>query len=162
MAGPLRLSLAQYRELEAFAQFGSDLDAATQKQLDRGARLVELLKQPNYSPYPMEEQVVTVWAGTEGKVDDIPVGDVRRFETEFLQYLRHSHAGVLATIAADDWNDDIVAALDEAIANFKQMFLGADGKIVVNEEEAEAMAAGVETREQVKRVKKTPPPPGKK
>jgi F-type H+-transporting ATPase subunit alpha len=162
VAGRLRLDLAQYRELEAFAAFASDLDRASRNQLERGARLVELLKQSNYSPYPMEEQVVSVWSGTEGKLDDIPVSEVRRFETEFLQYLRHSHGGVLATIAAEDWNDDIVAALDEAIANFKQMFLGADGKIVVHEEEAEAMAEGVETREQVKRVKKTPPPPGKK
>jgi len=163
VAGRLRLDLAQYRELEAFAAFASDLDRASRQQLDRGARLVELLKQPNYSPYPVEEQVVSVWAGTEGKLDDIPVGEIRRFESEFLAYLRHSHAGVLATIAGNDWDDDIVATLDEAIANFKQMFLSADGKIIVNEEEAEAMKEGVETKEAVKRVKKAPPkPPAKK
>ena len=80
VAGRLRLDLAQYRELEAFAAFASDLDRASRAQLERGARLVELLKQPNYSPYPVEEQVVSVWAGTEGKLDDIPVGDIRRFE----------------------------------------------------------------------------------
>ncbi len=156
VAGRLRLDLAQYRELEAFAAFASDLDRASRNQLEKGSRLVELLKQPNYSPYPIEEQVVSVWAGTEGKIDDIPVGDVSRFEREFLQYLRHSNAGVLATIAANDWNDDVVLALDEAIVNFKQMFLAADGAIVINEEDAEAMAAGVETRETVKRVKKNP------
>ena len=96
VAGSLRLNLAQYRELEAFAAFASDLDRASRAQLDRGSRLVELLKQPNYSPYPVQEQVVSVWAGTEGKLDDIPVGEVRRFESEFLQYLRHKHEGVLA------------------------------------------------------------------
>ena len=93
VAGRLRLDLAQYRELESFAAFASDLDRASRQQLERGGRLVELLKQPNYSPYPVEEQIVSVWAGTEGKLDDIPVGDVRRFEAEFLQYLRHSQQG---------------------------------------------------------------------
>jgi F-type H+-transporting ATPase subunit alpha len=163
VAGRLRLDLAQYRELEAFAAFASDLDRASRQQLDRGARLVELLKQPNYSPYPVEEQVVSVWAGTEGKLDDIPVGEIRRFETEFLAYLRHSHAGVLATIADNEWNDDLVVSLDEAIASFKQMFLSADGKPVVHEDPAKAMAEGVETKEAVKRVKKAPPkPPARK
>ena len=110
VAGRLRLDLAQYRELEAFAAFASDLDQASRQQLDRGARLVELLKQPNYSPYPIEEQIVSIWAGTEGKLDDIPVGDVRRFETEFLQNLRHSNKGTLDAIAAGKWDDDIVAS----------------------------------------------------
>jgi F-type H+/Na+-transporting ATPase subunit alpha len=158
VAGRLRLDLAQFRELEAFAAFASDLDRASRAQLERGARLVELLKQSNYNPYPVEEEVVSVWAGTEGKLDDIPVVDVRRFETEFLQYLRHSHAGVLQAIADGGWNDDIVATLDEAIIRFKQLFLTADGKPVINEEEAEAMAEGVETKETIKRVKKSPPP----
>jgi F-type H+-transporting ATPase subunit alpha len=158
VAGRLRLDLAQYRELEAFAAFASDLDRASRQQLERGSRLVELLKQPNYSPYPVEEQVVSVWSGTEGKLDDIPVVEVRRFETEFLAYLRHSHAGVLATIAGNVWNADISSTLDEAIVHFKQMFLAADGKPIVNEDPAKAMAAGVETQEKVKRVKKTPPP----
>ncbi len=158
VAGRLRLDLAQYRELEAFAAFASDLDRASRNQLERGSRLVELLKQPNYSPYPVEEATVSIWAGTEGKLDDVPVGDVRSFETQFLQYLRHQHAGVLATIAANEWNDDVVTTLDEAIVHFKQVFLGADGKLVINEEEAEAMADGVETQEKVRRIKKTPPP----
>jgi len=163
VAGRLRLDLAQFRELEAFSAFASDLDRASRAQLDKGGRLVELLKQPNYSPYPMDEEVVSVWAGTEGKLDDIPVGEIRRFETEFLAYLRHSHAGVLATIASDEWNDDLVVSLDDAIAQFKQMFLAADGKPVVQEDPAKAMAEGVETKEAVKRVKKAPPkPPAKK
>jgi F-type H+-transporting ATPase subunit alpha len=157
VAGRLRLDLAQYRELEAFAAFASDLDRASRAQLERGARLVELLKQPNYTPYPVEEQVVSIWAGTAGKVDDIPVADIRRFESEFLQYLRHSHAGVLQAIADNDWNDDIVTSLDEALGHFKQMFLGGGGDMRVNEEEAKAMAEGVETQEKVRRVKRTPP-----
>jgi F-type H+-transporting ATPase subunit alpha len=160
VGGRLRLDLAQYRELEAFAAFASDLDRASRAQLDRGARLVELLKQQNYSPFPMSEEVVSVWAGTEGKLDDIPVNDVRRFEGEFLQYLRHAHAGVLASIAAGDWSDDIVSTLDQAIVHFKDMFLSEDRSIEVHEEAAKAMREGVETKETVKRVKKkaTPPP----
>jgi F-type H+/Na+-transporting ATPase subunit alpha len=157
VAGRLRLDLAQFRELEAFAAFASDLDRASRAQLERGARLVELLKQSNYSPYPVEEQVVSIWSGTAGKVDDIPVGEIRRFESEFLQYLRHSHAGVLQAIAANDWNDDIVASLDEAIGNFKQMFLAGEGGMKVTDEEAEAMGEGVETQEKVRRIKRTPP-----
>jgi F-type H+-transporting ATPase subunit alpha len=156
VSGRLRLDLAQYRELEAFSAFASDLDRASRQQLERGARLVELLKQPNYSPFPVEDQVVSVWAGTEGKIDDIPVGDVRRFEGEFLNHLRNHYAGVLTQIANNDWNDDIKAALDEAITSFKQQFLSANGGIVVNEEEAEAMAAGVETHEKVRRIRRTP------
>jgi F-type H+-transporting ATPase subunit alpha len=156
VAGRLRLDLAQYRELEAFAAFASDLDRASRMQLERGARLVELLKQPEHTPFPVEEQVVSVWAGTEGKLDDIPVGDIRRFETEFLRYLRHNHSGVLAQIAANEWNDDIKAALDEALSHFKQTFLSEDAGIVINEEEAEAMAEGVETQEKVRRIRRAP------
>ena len=158
VAGRLRLDLAQFRELEAFAAFASDLDRASRAQLDRGARLVELLKQTNYNPYPIENQVVSIWAGTEGKLDDIPVTDIHRFESEFLENLRQSREGLLHTIADGDWNDDIVASLDEAILHFKTIFLTGDGKPVINEEEAEAMAEGVERKETVKRVKRTPPP----
>jgi F-type H+-transporting ATPase subunit alpha len=158
VAGRLRLDLAQFRELEAFAAFASDLDRASRAQLDRGARLVELLKQTNYNPYPIENQVVSIWAGTEGKLDDIPVTDIHRFESEFLENLRQSREGLLHAIADGDWNDDIVASLDEAILHFKTIFLTGDGKPVINEEEAEAMAEGVERKETVKRVKRTPPP----
>src|SRR5215831_1561906 len=139
VAGRLRLDLAQFRELESFSAFASDLDRASRAQLERGGRLVELLKQPNYSPFPVEEEVVSVWAGTEGKLDDIPVGDIRRFETEFLSYLRHSHAGTLTAIADGTWDDDVVTTLDEAIAHFKDMFLAKDRGIEVHEEAAEAM-----------------------
>jgi F-type H+-transporting ATPase subunit alpha len=112
---------------------------------------MELIKQSNYSPYPIEEQVVSIWAGTEGKLDDIPVGDVRRFEAEFLEHLRHSHRSTLDAIAANEWGDDIIAALDDAIAKFKDRFLAKDEGIRVNELEAAAMANGVESRETVTR-----------
>ncbi len=122
VAGRLRLDLAQYRELEAFAAFASDLDKASRAQLERGARLVELLKQPNYSPYPVEEQVVSIWAGTEGKLDDIPVGEIRRFESEFLEFLRHQYRSTLSAIADQQWDDEIfdragVAELFDAIGS---------------------------------------------
>src|SRR5881398_1697016 len=94
VAGRLRLDLAQYRELESFAAFGSDLDKASKAQLERGARLVELLKQPQYDPFPVERQVVSVWAGTSGQLDDVPVKDIRRFEREFLDYIAHQHKGI--------------------------------------------------------------------
>ena len=95
VAGRLKLDLAQFRAMEAFAMFASDLDAASKAQLARGARLVELLKQPQSSPYPVEEQVVAVWAGTSGKLDDVEVEDTSRFESEFLDYLRRERGGVL-------------------------------------------------------------------
>ncbi|MBF5030594.1 MULTISPECIES: F0F1 ATP synthase subunit alpha [unclassified Micromonospora] len=152
VAGSLRLNLAQFRELEAFAAFASDLDRASRAQLDRGSRLVELLKQPNYSPYPVQEQVVSVWAGTEGKLDDVPVGEVRRFESEFLQYLRHKHEGVLAGIADNKWDDDIISSLDSAIAEFKQVFLGKEDEVRVNDAPAKPLE-GDQTRETVTRFR---------
>ncbi|MCW3818738.1 F0F1 ATP synthase subunit alpha [Micromonospora sp. DR5-3] len=152
VAGSLRLNLAQFRELEAFAAFASDLDKASRAQLERGSRLVELLKQPNYSPYPVQEQVVSVWAGTEGKLDDIPVGEIKRFESEFLQYLRHKHEGVLAAIADNKWDDDIIGSLDSAITEFKQLFLGKEDEVRINEAPAKPLE-GEETRETVTRFR---------
>ncbi|KAB1913735.1 F0F1 ATP synthase subunit alpha [Micromonospora sp. AMSO31t] len=152
VAGSLRLNLAQYRELEAFAAFASDLDRASRAQLERGSRLVELLKQPNYSPYPVQEEVVSVWAGVEGKLDDIPVGEVRRFESEFLQYLRHKHEGVLAGIADNKWDDDIIGSLDSAITEFKKVFLGKEDEARINEAPA-APLEGEENRETVTRFR---------
>ncbi len=98
VAGTLKLDLAQFRELEAFATFGSELDAVSKAQLERGYRLVELLKQPLNSPMPVEEQVVSIFAGTKGYLDDLPVGDVRRFESELLEYMRTTHAGLLSEL----------------------------------------------------------------
>jgi F-type H+/Na+-transporting ATPase subunit alpha len=161
VAGRLRLDLAQYRELEAFAAFASDLDKASRDQLERGARLVELLKQPNYSPYPVQEQVVSLWAGTTGKLDDVPVGDVRRFETEFLQYLRHTCKPTLDSIAAGNWDEDIVATLEGAVEKFKNMFLNRDTGIRANEPEAKPFE-GQADRETVTRYRQQPPPPGQR
>ncbi len=155
VAGSLRLSLAQFRELEAFAAFASDLDKASRAQLERGARLVELLKQSNYSPFPVQDQVVSVWAGVEGKLDDVPVGEIRRFESEFLQYLRHKHEGILAQIAGGTWGDDVIASLDAAISDFKKLFLGKEDERRINEPAAEPLA-GAEDRETVTRFQDEP------
>jgi len=123
VAGPLRLSLAQFRDLEAFAQFASDLDAATQKQLQRGARLVEVLKQPQYRPMPVEEQVAIIWAVTNGYLDTVNVKDVRQWEREFLQFLRTSHASLLQTIRTKkELDDTLTAAAKAAVAQFSPLF----------------------------------------
>ena len=128
IAGRLRLDLAQYRELEAFAAFGSDLDAASKAQLERGARMVELLKQGQYSPYSVERQVASIWAGTTGKMDSIPVADIRRFETEFLDFLATDRKSILDVIATTrELTDDTVAALEEAITVFKGKFQATAG-----------------------------------
>ncbi|GAB3962814.1 F0F1 ATP synthase subunit alpha [Plantactinospora veratri] len=156
VAGRLRLDLAQYRELEAFAALASDLDKASQDQLSRGARLVELLKQSNYSPFPVQEQVVSVWIGTEGKLDDVPIGEVRRFESEFLEFLRHQYKPTMQSIADNNWDDDIINALNEAVARFKQMFLGKEDEVRINEAPAEAME-GEQDRETVTRYRDSAP-----
>ncbi len=123
VAGPLRLSLAQFRELEAFAQFGSDLDAATQKQLARGARLVEILKQPQYQPVPVDQQVAIIYAVTNGHLDDVDVAQVRKWEAEFLAYLDTQRPKVLEGIRTKKTLDDEnSAALKAAIAEFKATF----------------------------------------
>ncbi len=98
VSGTLKLDLAQFRELEAFATFGSELDAVSKAQLERGARLVELLKQPLHAPMAVEEQVISIFAGTSGYLDDVPVADVRRFESELLDYMRTRHADIMMTI----------------------------------------------------------------
>ena len=140
VAGRLRLDLAQYRELEAFAAFGSDLDAASKAQLARGARLVELLKQGQYSPFSLENEVVSVWAGTTGQLDDVPVEDVRRFESEFLDYIARDHAGVMDGIRTKlDLTDDIIAGLEAAISAFKRQFVTASGHQLIKDEPVAAL-----------------------
>jgi F-type H+-transporting ATPase subunit alpha len=152
VSGRLRLDLAQFRELEAFSAFASDLDRASRAQLDRGGRLVELLKQTNYSPVPPQEETVAIWAGTAGKLDDVPIGDIQRFEADFLSSLRHNNASTLDAIAGGTWDDDIIAALDQALTDFKQGFLASDGGVKVHEKPADAMGEGVEGTEKVTRV----------
>ncbi len=123
VAGSLRLDLASYRELKAFTQFGSDLDKATQDQLNRGARMTELLKQGRYVPMPVAEQVVAIYAGGEGYIDDVPVNDVVRFRTELIEYMRSSKADVLARIVSEKkLSDEIKADLNAAIEAFKTTF----------------------------------------
>jgi F-type H+-transporting ATPase subunit alpha len=120
VAGTLRLDLAQFRELQAFAQFGSDLDKATQAQLARGQRLTEILKQPQYQPMDVEKQVLVIWAATNGYTDDIAVEDVRRFESSLLQFVENSHPGVLAAIAdKKSLTDEIKADLKQVLEDFK-------------------------------------------
>ncbi|HXC72719.1 MAG TPA: F0F1 ATP synthase subunit alpha [Pyrinomonadaceae bacterium] len=120
VAGTLRLDLAQFRELQAFAQFGSDLDKATQAQLARGQRLTEILKQPQYSPMDVEKQVLVIWAATNGYTDDIAVDDVRRFETGLLSFVENSHPGLLADIADKKiLTDEIKAGLKQVLEDFK-------------------------------------------
>jgi len=122
ISGTLKIDLAQFRELEAFATFGSELDAISKAQLERGYRLVELLKQPLNSPMPVEEQVVSIFAGTRGYLDDIPVGDVRRFETELLEHMRSRHAGLLSGIRQEP-KADVPKDLASILAAFKAGFV---------------------------------------
>ena len=140
VAGQLRLNLAQFRELEAFAAFGSDLDAASKAQLARGSRLVELLKQAQYEPQPMEREVVSVWAGTTGKLDDVPVEDIRRFDAEFLDHIERNKPEILDAIrSTSDLSDDTVSVLESAIAAFKRQFTTSSGQLLVNDEPVAAL-----------------------
>ncbi|MEZ5186408.1 MAG: F0F1 ATP synthase subunit alpha [Candidatus Nanopelagicales bacterium] len=140
VAGSLRLDLAQFRELEAFAAFGSDLDKASKAQLERGSRLVELLKQPQYAPFSMEREVVSVWAGTTGQMDDVPLEDIRRFETELLDNIEHEHGGIYATIRETaDLSDDTVGALEKAVDKFKRTFMTSEGHLLVKDVPVDAL-----------------------
>ncbi len=140
VAGQLRLNLAQFRELEAFAAFGSDLDAASKAQLGRGSRLVELLKQAQYEPQAMEREVVSVWAGTTGRLDDVPVEDIRRFDAEFLDYVERNKAEILDAIrSTTDLSDDSVSVLEATIEEFKRQFSTSSGQLLVNDEPVEAI-----------------------
>jgi F-type H+-transporting ATPase subunit alpha len=123
VSGSIKLELAQYREMAAFAQFGSDLDASTQKLLNRGARLTELLKQKQFSPLPFEEQTASIFAGTNGYLDGIPVTDVTRYEESMLADLRANHADILKTIRdSRDFSDDSKKALMAALDTFTKNF----------------------------------------
>jgi F-type H+/Na+-transporting ATPase subunit alpha len=155
VAGGIKLALSQYRDLEAFASFASDLDAASRAQLDRGERLVELLKQPQYSPYPVERQVVTIWAGTEGYLDDVPVEDVGRFEHEFLDYVHRGRQGIYDAIKeTGQLSDDTLSALKDAIGDFKKGFETSGGELLVKDEPVDPMAPGEEGQEKIKQYEK--------
>ena len=156
VAGRLRLDLAQFRELEAFASFSSDLDASSRATLDRGQRLVELLKQGQYSPFPVEREVVSLWLGTTGKLDVVPVSDVRRFESEFLDYIARGDNGVYDEIRTSKvLGDDAVQSLEKAVEAFYGQFTTGEGEsLKVNEAEAEAMDASERGQERVQVKKK--------
>ena len=157
VSGTLKLELAQYRSLEAFAMFASDLDAASRRQLARGARLTELLRQPQYSPYPVEEQVVSIWAGTKGKLDTLEVTDVLRFEKELLEHLRRN-TKILDTLRETNVLDDKTEAeLESAVDKFITAFQGGkSGGVKAGKEEFDAMAdADVEQAKIVKPRKRS-------
>jgi F-type H+/Na+-transporting ATPase subunit alpha len=159
VAGGLKLSLSQYRDLEAFASFSSDLDPTSRAQLDRGARLVELLKQPQYSPYPVERQVVSVWAGTEGYLDDVPVEDVRRFEREFLDEIQRSRPGIYDAIReTGELSEDTIVALKDSVGEFRRGFEKTGGELLVREEPEEPMDSSEVRPEVIQRRTPAPPP----
>ena len=123
IAGMLRLDLAQFRELEAFAKFGSDLDKSTQQQLTRGQRMVEILKQDQYVPMSVENQVAIIWAGNSGHLDEIELDEVKRFEGEFIAYLETNYSSTLAAISEKgELTDEIVTDLEKAVDEFKKAF----------------------------------------
>jgi F-type H+/Na+-transporting ATPase subunit alpha len=162
VAGNLRLSLSQFRDLEAFAAFASDLDAASRAQLDRGARLVELLKQPQYDPFPVEDQVVSIWAGSNGYLDDVPLEDIARFEHDFLEYLRRSHEGILAAIReTKTLAEETVTALKDAVEDFRKSFETSSGELLSGEDE-QAEALEHEGQETIARRRQPEPEPDEK
>ncbi|WBB63015.1 F0F1 ATP synthase subunit alpha [Streptomyces sp. WMMC500] len=131
VSGRLKLDLAQFRELEAFAAFGSDLDAASKAALERGQRMMELMKQPQYAPFPTEDQVVSVWSGTNGILDDVPVADVKRFERELLDHLHRENKDLLTGIReGGKMGDETIEALRAAVESFKRQFETSDGKLL--------------------------------
>jgi F-type H+/Na+-transporting ATPase subunit alpha len=152
VGGTLRLELSQYRELEAFAAFGAEnLDATSRRQLERGARLTELLKQGLHEPVPVEEQVVAIFLGTRGHLDDVAVDDVRKFESEFLADLRRHHSDILDTIReSKQFSDDTEQQVVDAVKAFKKEFTTSDGSSLGTEAEADAMDADEVERESVK------------
>ncbi|MEP6560467.1 MAG: F0F1 ATP synthase subunit alpha [Nakamurella sp.] len=158
VSGTLRLDLSAYRELEAFAAFGSDLDDVSKRALARGSRLVELLKQPQFTPYPVQEQVVAIWAGTRGHLDRVPVPDVRRFEGEFLQYLRHAPGSPLDEIKTSKvLSGDSEKALVAALSEFSDTFTTSEGNILGRQAEVKPMDKADVGQEKVQVQVRKPP-----
>ncbi len=157
VAGSLRLDLSQYRELEAFAAFASDLDAVSKAQLERGARLVELLKQHQFSPMSVQNQVVAIWLGTRGHLDSVPVADVTRFESEFIEHLQASRPGIFDDIKNTlKLNEETEQQLVAAVVDFKKGFATTDGSSVIPDERVEALAEGDVQKESVQVNKPAP------
>jgi F-type H+-transporting ATPase subunit alpha len=156
VTGSLKIDLAQYRAMEAFAMFASDLDAASRQQLDRGSRLMELLKQPQYSPYSVEEETISLWAGTTGKLDAVPKEDVSRFERELLDYMRREHDGVMSGIReSNDFTDDTAQAVESAFESFSEQFETSEGKsLKKGREDFEALEEEDVEQEQIVKQKR--------
>jgi F-type H+-transporting ATPase subunit alpha len=156
VTGTLKVDLAQYRDMEAFAMFASDLDAASRRQLERGQRLMQLLRQPQYSPYSMEAQAVSIWLGTNGKLDPVPVSDVLRYESEFLEYVRREHGGILQAIReTKELSDDTTKAIEAAVDSFNDQFETSEGKsIKAGAEDFEALPDEDVEQEQIKKQKR--------
>ena len=158
VAGSLRLDLSQYRELESFAAFASDLDATSKAQLERGERLVELLKQPQYQPSPVEEQVISIFLGTGGHLDSVPAEDVHRFETEFLDHIRGAKDGILSDIKeSQKLSEETEKKLVDAINEFKKGFAATGGESVVRDEHVDALDEDQVEKEAVQVHKPAPP-----
>ena len=159
VSGRLRLDLAQYRELEAFSAFASDLDKASKAQLERGQRLVELLKQAQFAPYPVERQIVSVWAGTNGYLDVVPVKDVRRFETELLEFIARSHQGIYdAILSSGKLEDSTIEDLKKAVEEATKQFQTSDGEPLIKEAAVDPMDKGTEGQEKITAYKPPPAP----
>jgi F-type H+-transporting ATPase subunit alpha len=156
VTGSLKVDLAQFRAMEAFAMFASDLDAASRQQLDRGQRLMALLRQPSLSPYPVDEMTASLWLGTTGRLDKVPTDDVLRFESEFLDYLRRSHDGVLNSIRESmNFTEDTAHAMEQAYDSFLDHFETSEGQsIKAGHEEHEALADEDVEQEQIVRQKR--------
>ncbi|GAA1615898.1 MULTISPECIES: F0F1 ATP synthase subunit alpha [Kribbella] len=154
VSGTLKIDLAQFRAMEAFAMFASDLDATSRRQLDRGQRLVQLLRQPQYSPYPVEDQIVSIWAGTNGHFDDVPVLDVLRFERDFLDYLRRESKVLDAIRESGLFGDDEAQAVIDGLKSFKPTFQTSEGTLLGTEAEVDAMDESDVDQEQIVKQKR--------
>ncbi len=156
VTGSLKIDLAQFRAMEAFAMFASDLDATSRRQLDRGSRLMQLLKQPQYSPFSMEQQTISMWAGTSGKLDAVPAEDVSRFESELLDYIKREHGGILDTIReTGKFEDDTASSLESAYESFADQFETSEGgSIKAGHEEHEALDDEDVEQEQIVKQKR--------
>jgi len=142
VAGTLKITLAQYRDMQAFAMFASDLDETSKRQLERGARIMQLLRQPQNNPYPMPHQVVSIWTGTTGRLDDVPVDDVLKFEGEWLDYVGAKTDVFKQIDATNQFGDDVAQALTTAIDDFKQTFRTSDGRLLSELAEADDVGQG--------------------
>jgi F-type H+-transporting ATPase subunit alpha len=161
VAGTLRIDLAQFRALEAFALFASDLDRASRAQLDRGNRMVEVLKQGQYQPMAIEQQVIAIWAGTNGFLDPVPVSDVGRFERELLEFMEANHPEIGQHIREKgDLPDEVESQLRDAVSEFARRFRTSEGKPALKEEPVEPMDEDEEGQESVRTYRRPPPDQG--